>query len=99
MLQTGEINSKIAKELLKELFSTTVSIKQIAEERGLLQVSDAGAIERIAEQVIAENEFVFAEFKSGKETALRFLLGQAMKISKGAANPALLKETFENKIK
>lgn len=99
MLQSGEINSKIAKELLKELFSTNVSIKHIAKERGLLQVSDANAILKIVEQVISENESVFSEFKSGKETALRFLLGQAMKISKGAANPALLKEAFESKIK
>lgn len=99
MLQAGEINSRIAKDLLKELFTTNVSIKLIAEERGLLQVSDSSAIEKIVKQVILENEPVFLEFKSGKETALRFLLGQAMKISKGAANPALLKDAFENKLK
>ncbi len=98
MLQKAEINSRTAKDLLGELFAPNVSIRAIATDRGLLQVSDAGAIEAIVAQVISEHEAVFVEFKSGKETALRFLLGQAMKISKGTANPTLLKEAFESKL-
>lgn len=99
MLINGEINSRVAKDLLPNVFTDVVSIRVLANEKGLLQVSDMSAIETLVDQVIAENEEVFTEFKAGKEASLKFLLGQAMKISKGAANPAVLKEVFESKSK
>jgi len=69
------------------------------ERKGLAQVSDAGALERFCEEVIAANPGPAADFKAGKVAALNFLKGQVMKASKGKANPALVGEILERKLK
>ena len=70
----------------------------IAEEKGLMQQSDTGALEEIANKIISENESVVVDFKNGKEAALQFLIGQGMKETRGSANPQVLKEVFTNLI-
>lgn len=96
LVSEGTINSRVAKDLLKEVLFEGMSPKQIANERGLMQQSDADALLPIIAQIIAENHGVVAEFKSGKESVLQFLVGQGMKLSRGSANPGelakLLKE-------
>lgn len=97
MLQANEINSRVAKDLLPDLFNPDASTRRLATEKGLLQVSDQASIESLADTIILENATVFQEFVGGKEAALKFLLGQGMKLSKGAANPSLLKKALEDK--
>jgi aspartyl-tRNA(Asn)/glutamyl-tRNA(Gln) amidotransferase subunit B len=98
MVAENEISSRGAKDTLAIMASKGGSAKQIAEENGLLQQSDEGALEEIAQQVINENPEVVKEFKAGKEASLKFLMGQGMKISKGSANPQLLEEVIKKMI-
>jgi len=97
MVGEKEISSRGAKDILALMIKEGGSPREIAEQKGLLQVHDEGAISGIVDQVIAENAGVFAEFKGGKEKSLQFLIGQAMKLSKGSANPEILKKLFVEK--
>ena len=92
MVQASLINSRVAKDLLKELILNDADPKEIAKERGLLQSSDPSALLPIVQEVITENPTVVAEYFAGKETSIQFLIGQGMKKSRGVANPALLSE-------
>ena len=95
MLVDGEINSRIGKNLLRELFADDSSPRTIATEKNLLQISDASALEGIIKEIIAANPAAVAEYKAGKEASLQFFVGQGMKATKGSANPTLLLESFK----
>jgi aspartyl-tRNA(Asn)/glutamyl-tRNA(Gln) amidotransferase subunit B len=69
------------------------------EKKSLAQVSDTGAIEKFCEQAIVANPGPAADYRAGKMAALNFLKGQVMKLSKGKANPALVGEVLERKLK
>jgi aspartyl-tRNA(Asn)/glutamyl-tRNA(Gln) amidotransferase subunit B len=69
------------------------------EQRGLAQVSDTGAIEALCDQAIAANPAAVADYRAGKVAALNSLKGQVMKLSKGKANPAVVGELLERKLK
>lgn len=99
MLVSNEINSRIAKDLLKELFGSADGPKVLAERGGLLQVSDEATLKKVVESILAENPAVVAEYKSGKETAIQFFVGQGMKLTKGSANPAELLKIFQESLK
>ncbi len=92
MLTEKRINSRTAKDLIPELFIGGTSPEEMVRERGLGQVSDVTELRTILEKVITENESVATEFKEGKDAAMNFLVGQGMKATRGAADPALLKE-------
>jgi len=81
------------------MFETGKSPAAIVQEKGLAQVSDTGAIEKLCDEVIAANPGPVEDFKSGKIAALNYLKGQAMKLSKGKANPAVAGEILERKLK
>ena len=98
LIDSGAINSKQGKEVFAEMFSTGKPAAVIVEEKGLKQESDTGAIEAFVDQVIAANPGPAADFKAGKVSALNFLKGQVMKLSKGKANPALAGEILEKKL-
>ena len=98
LIDAGSINSKQGKEVFAEMFSTGKSAAVIVEEKGLKQESDTGAIEAFVDEVIAANPGPVADFKTGKASALNFLKGQVMKLSKGKANPALAGEILEKKL-
>ena len=84
----GTISGKIAKDLLKAKFEgERSSVDELIDKRGLRQISDAGAIETLVEGVLAANERLVADYRSGKEKAFNALVGQVMKASKGKANP------------
>jgi aspartyl-tRNA(Asn)/glutamyl-tRNA(Gln) amidotransferase subunit B len=70
----------------------------IIEKRGLKQVTDSGAIEAMIDEVLVANAAMVEEFKAGKEKAFNALVGQAMKASKGKANPAQVNEILKNKL-
>jgi aspartyl-tRNA(Asn)/glutamyl-tRNA(Gln) amidotransferase subunit B len=99
MINEKSVNSRTAKDLLKELLKDAKSPRDLVEERGLGQVSDEGALRSIMEQVIAENESVAAEYRGGKEAAANFLVGQGMKATKGSADPAVLRSVIAEILK
>ena len=91
-LDQGRINRSQAKEVLEVLIAEGGSPADIIQARGMVQVSDTGALEEMASQVLAAHPGVVADFLSGKEAALQFLVGQVMKISRGKANPKVAME-------
>ena len=95
LLDSGQINSKQAKEVFSEMFATGKAPAAIAAEKGLKQESDRGAIEAICQEVIAANPKSVEAFHAGKGAAINFLKGQVMKLSKGKANPNLVGEILE----
>lgn len=95
MVSAGEVSSRGAKDIIIALSEGEYGPKDIAKKRGLIQKSDTVSLEAIAKKVIKDNKSAVAEYKSGKKTAIQFLIGQGMKASKGAANPAVMKEIFE----
>jgi aspartyl-tRNA(Asn)/glutamyl-tRNA(Gln) amidotransferase subunit B len=99
LVDSGKISSKIAQDVFAEMFSSGESPNQIVEKKGLAQVSDTSAIEKFCDEAIAANPGPANDFKSGKIAALNFLKGQAMKLSKGKANPNLVGEILEKKLK
>ena len=98
MTQKGDISSRGAKELLKKMFPNGGDPEEIAEKEGLLQKSDEDELNTIIDGIIAENPQATEEFKSGKEESLKFLIGQGMKVTKGAANPQVLDKLFREKL-
>lgn len=99
MIVDGKINSRAAKDILPHLFGSQDTPSVIAEKMGLLQLSDTSSLKAVIAEVITENATVVAEYKAGKEASLQFLVGQCMKKTKGAANPALLKELMVSVLK
>lgn len=95
---SGEISSRGAKDLLGVLLVEGGDPQMLAEKHGLLQMKDMGAIEKIADEVITENQAVADSIRAGKVEAMKFLLGQGMKKSKGSANPAELERIFKKKL-
>ena len=98
LVDAKTINMPAAKEVFQVLFEQGGDPAAIVKDKGLAQVSDTGAIDGFAEQAIAANEKVAAEFRGGKEAALMFLVGQVMKLSKGKANPQLAAEALRRKL-
>jgi aspartyl-tRNA(Asn)/glutamyl-tRNA(Gln) amidotransferase subunit B len=96
LINDKTISGKIAKTVLEEMVATGDSPRRIIEQKGLVQVSDADAIERWVNQVIAENPGPVADLQNGRDKALGFLVGQVMKLSKGKANPSLVNQLLRN---
>ena len=100
----GTISGKIAKELFQSIARGDVvgnpenAVDILIDEKGLKQISDAGAIEKIVADVLAANQKSVDEFKSGKEKAFQALVGQVMKASKGKANPAQVNDILKKKL-
>ena len=96
----GEISSNGAVDLILLVVEHDgkVNVTELAKEKGLLQQNDEGALMGIIETVISENASAVAELKAGKEQALQFLVGQGMKVSRGSANPAKLKDLIQKQI-
>ena len=99
LVDSGKISSKIAQDVFAEMFATGEAPGAIVEKKGLAQVSDTGAIEAFCDEVIAANPKSVADYKAGKLAALNSLKGQVMKLSKGKANPNLVGEILEKKLK
>jgi aspartyl-tRNA(Asn)/glutamyl-tRNA(Gln) amidotransferase subunit B len=99
LLDSGRISHRIAQDVFNEMFETGRGPAAIVEEKGLVQLSDTGAIEAFCDQAIAANPGPAQDFRNGKLAALNFLKGQVMKLSQGKANPALAGEILERKLK
>ena len=95
----GTLSGKMAKEVFDELWSTPqATVDAIVDRRGLRQISDTGALEKLVDEAMAANPAVVAEFRSGKEKAFNSLVGQVMKSSKGKANPAQVSAILKRKL-
>jgi aspartyl-tRNA(Asn)/glutamyl-tRNA(Gln) amidotransferase subunit B len=98
LIARGEISGKMAKEIFAKMFAGGEAPGAIIEREGLKQIGDAGALEKIAAEVIANHPKQVEQYKSGKTTVLNFLVGQAMKASRGQANVAVVTEIFKKKL-
>ena len=95
----GTISGKIAKDLLRAKFEgEKAGIDELIERRGLRQISDAGAIEKLADEVLAANPRLVADYRAGKEKAFNALVGQVMKASRGKANPVQAAAALRRKL-
>ena len=99
LVEAKTISSSAAQQVFAEMFSTGKAPGLIVQEKGLAQVSDTGAIEKFCDEAIAANPAPVADYKAGKVAALNSLKGQVMKLSKGKANPALVGEILERKLR
>jgi aspartyl-tRNA(Asn)/glutamyl-tRNA(Gln) amidotransferase subunit B len=97
-IQDGTISGKIAKEVFDAMWAGEGSADAIIEKRGLKQISDTGAIEKIVDGVVAANADTVAEYKAGKEKAFNALVGKVMAATKGKANPAQVNAILKEKI-
>jgi aspartyl-tRNA(Asn)/glutamyl-tRNA(Gln) amidotransferase subunit B len=92
------INIGMAKSVFEEMYNTGKDSSEIISARGLSQISDTGELEKIVAEVINSNVQPVAEYRAGKEAALKFLVGQVMKATKGRANPQLVNEVLKKKL-
>ena len=99
LIDKGTISSAIAKKVLEELFNEVKMPSKIIEEKGWIQISDEGAIKDVVLKILENNPQSIADYKAGKDRALGFLVGQAMKETKGKANPQMLNKMFIEELK
>ena len=96
MILENTISSRAAKDILRALVEEGGDPTDIVRDRGLAQISNENALEEIAKKIIAGNPQAISDFKSGKENALQFLVGQVMKETRGSANPEVVKKLLAN---
>ena len=94
LIDKGTISSSIAKKVLQEMFTEPKDPQKIIEEKGWIQISDEGAIKEVVLKILEANPQSIADYKAGKDKALGFLVGQAMKETRGKANPQMLNKMF-----
>ncbi|MEQ9553875.1 MAG: Asp-tRNA(Asn)/Glu-tRNA(Gln) amidotransferase subunit GatB [Coleofasciculus sp. G3-WIS-01] len=99
LIEDNTISGKIAKEILPELLSKGGSAKEIAESRGLIQISDVTQLEAIIDEVIAANPKELEQYRNGKTKLQGFFVGQVMKKTSGRANPKLTNQILGKKLK
>ncbi|WP_077210719.1 Asp-tRNA(Asn)/Glu-tRNA(Gln) amidotransferase subunit GatB [Bacillus dakarensis] len=98
LIENGTISSKIAKTVFKELIENGGDAEQIVKDKGLVQISDEGALLEIVTEVLDNNPQSIEDFKNGKNKAIGFLVGQLMKATKGQANPQIVNKLLQQEI-
>lgn len=98
MIDSQTISGKIAKTVFEEMFATGKDPAVIVQEKGLVQISDTGELEMVAQRVIEANPQTVQDYLAGKEKALGFLVGQVMKETKGRANPGLINDLLKKQL-
>jgi len=97
-IRDNTISGKLAKDVFDAMWAGEGSADEIIEKKGLKQITDTGAIEKVVDEVLAANPKSVEEFRAGKEKAFNALVGQVMKASKGKANPAAVNELLKRKL-
>jgi aspartyl-tRNA(Asn)/glutamyl-tRNA(Gln) amidotransferase subunit B len=97
-LLDNTVSGKMAKEVFDAMWASEGSADEIIEKRGLKQISDSGAIEKIVDEVLAANAKQLEDYRSGKDKAFNSLVGQVMKATHGKANPAQVNEILKRKL-
>jgi len=98
MLEKDEINSTSAKSVLEKFFETDGTPEEIVEQFGFRQVSDTAKLEKIVDKIISDNASAVENYKNGNKKSIGFLVGQAMRISHGKANPKLIQEIIREQL-
>ena len=98
LAKEDKINNNVAKKLLREIYESNANPEKLAEERNLLQISDSGFLEEVVDEVLSENPESIEDIKNGKDRAFGFLVGQAMKKTKGKGNPVEINKLLKEKI-
>ncbi|MBR1420777.1 MAG: Asp-tRNA(Asn)/Glu-tRNA(Gln) amidotransferase subunit GatB [Selenomonadaceae bacterium] len=98
LVEKGTISGKIAKTLFVEMWKDSSDPEKIVEAKGLVQITDSSAIEKIVLEVIEKNPKPVEEYRAGKKKAIGSLVGQVMKLTKGKANPQLVNKLLEEKL-
>jgi aspartyl/glutamyl-tRNA(asn/gln) amidotransferase, B subunit len=98
LAKEDKVNNNVAKKLLREIYETDENPEKLAEERNLLQISDSGFLEEVVNEVLSENPESIEDIKNGKDRAFGFLVGQAMKKTKGKGNPAEINKFLKEKL-
>ena len=98
LIQKGTISGKIAKTVFVEMWKSADSPEKIVKDKGLIQITDTGEIEKIVDDVIAKNPKAVEEYRAGKKKAIGALVGQIMKATKGKANPQMVNELLAKKL-
>ena len=98
-IASEKINSSAAQTVLAEMYQTGGDPSQIIEEKNLARMDDSQELKKIIDKVLEKNEKSVADFKAGKENALKFLIGQTMSATKGKANPRMAQKIIKNKLK
>jgi aspartyl-tRNA(Asn)/glutamyl-tRNA(Gln) amidotransferase subunit B len=99
LVSSGTISSSLANQVFSFMWATQAPPEQIIRERNLTQITDAGEIERLVDEVLARNEKQVADYRAGKEKAFNSLVGQVMKRTQGKANPAQVNEILRRRLK
>jgi len=92
LVDNGTISGPAAKAVFEEMFRTGQAASEIIAEKQLSQISDVGEIKEVVKQVIANNTGAVADYTAGKQQALTFIIGQVMKVTRGRANPGMVRE-------
>ena len=98
LVEKGTISGKIAKTVIEEMYRTGKAPAAIVEEKGLLQISSSGELEAVVDGVMTQHADAVAQFRSGKQGSLGFLVGQVMKATQGRANPQTVNELLRKRL-
>ncbi len=98
LIDAGTVSSTMGQKLMQAMIETGESAEKIARERGMAQISDTSARERVVDGVIAASPKQLAEYRGGKKTVFAYFIGQVMKETKGAANPQVIREVLTKKL-
>ena len=97
-IESGTISNRAAKEVFEEMVTSEKSVKDIINDKGLVQISDTTEIEKFIDQVLIDNPDNVQKYKDGKTKLLGFFIGEVMKVTKGKANPGLLNQLVKKKL-
>ena len=97
-IENGKISNRQAKDVFEEMYESGRDAKEIIDQKGLMQISDIGEIEHLVDKVINSNSQNVEKYKNGKDKLFGFFIGEAMKLSKGKANPKILNDLFKKKL-
>jgi len=98
LIDRGTVSGKMAKELFVQMLESRKDPEQLVKEQGLKQITDGGELEDVASEVISHNAKSVADYRGGKTSALMFLVGQAMKRTKGKANPQQMQDIIKRQM-
>jgi aspartyl-tRNA(Asn)/glutamyl-tRNA(Gln) amidotransferase subunit B len=99
LIAKGEVTEKMARVILEEMFEKSVSPEAVIESKGLKPIQDSGALEKMVEEVLAQNPEAVAKIKEGNKKPVDFLIGQVMRKTRGKADPAALTKLIQKKLR
>ena len=98
LLDAGTLSTTLARSVLDETFASGKAPADVVKEQGVSQITDAASIEPVVQEAIDANGAAVADYLKGKDTAIRFLVGQVMKLTRGQANPEMVAQLLKEKL-